>query len=96
MVPTTSITWWRFDRLWPLVAVTAVLSPVAFRIVGTEITRWHATTTFLFLQAWRPESATGRTGAAWSLSDEAFFYRLFPVLPLLASSIRTRRRCPSD
>ena len=83
--------WRRLARLWPLVAVTAVLSLIAFRIVGTDITRWHAMTTFLFLQAWRPQWATGANGAAWSLSDEAFFYLLFPLLLLLAGSVRTRR-----
>lgn len=83
--------WRRFARLWPLVAVTAVLSLIAFRIVGTEISRWNATTTFLFLQAWQPQWATGANGAAWSLSDEAFFYLLFPLLLLLAGSARSRR-----
>lgn len=76
--------WRRFARLWPLVATTAVLSLLAFRHVGTHVDTWPAATTFLFLQAWRPEWAVGANGAAWSLSDEAFFYLVFPLLLLLA------------
>jgi peptidoglycan/LPS O-acetylase OafA/YrhL len=82
--------WRRFARLWPLVAVTGVLSLLAYRFVDVEIPRWQAATTFLFLQAWRAEWAVGANGAAWSLSDEAFFYALFPLILAVAASSRMR------
>lgn len=80
--------WRRFARLWPLVAVTGVLSLAVFALIGSSIPAWQSATTFLFLQAWRPEWAVGANGAAWSLSDEAFFYLLFPALLGLAVSRR--------
>lgn len=87
----TVFLWRRFARLWPLVAVTGVLSLLAFRVVGESVERWNALTTFLFLQAWHPDWATGANPAAWSLSDEAFFYLLFPATLALASVCARRR-----
>lgn len=91
-VPTrfTVFIWRRFARLWPLVAVTGVLSLLAFRFVDVAIPRWQGATTFLFLQAWDPGWAVGANGSAWSLSDEAFFYLLFPLLLALFARARLR------
>lgn len=90
--PTRFVTfaWRRFARLWPLVAVTGVLSLLAYHVIDVEIPRWQAATTFLFLQAWQGEWAVGANGAAWSLSDEAFFYALFPLVLAAAASARIR------
>lgn len=82
--------WRRFARLWPLVAVTGVLSLVAFRHIGTPVDPWQASTTFTFLQAWQAEWVKGANAAAWSLSDEAFFYLVFPALLLVAAARRGR------
>jgi peptidoglycan/LPS O-acetylase OafA/YrhL len=82
--------WRRFARLWPLVVVTGVLSLLVFRAIGDSPGWWQAATTFLFLQAWHPDWAVGANGAAWSLSDEAFFYLAFPLL--LALAVVRRRR----
>lgn len=82
--------WRRFARLWPLVAVTGVLSLVAFSAVGVEVSGWEALSTFVFLQAWQTAWAGGANPAAWSLSCEAFFYLTFPLL--LAAALRRRWR----
>jgi peptidoglycan/LPS O-acetylase OafA/YrhL len=76
--------WRRFARLWPLVAATGILSLAVFALVGRPVPAWQAATTFLFLQAWHPDWSVGANGAAWSLSDEAFFYVLFPLVLALA------------
>lgn len=82
--------WRRFARLWPLVAVTAVLSLVAYAALGVAVSPIKALSTFLFLQAWRVDWAAGANPAAWSLSDEAFFYLLFPLLLVAATHPRAR------
>ncbi len=84
--------WWRrFSRVWPLLAVTSLLSLAAFRATGQTVSGQQAASTFIFLQAWHPDLITGSNPAAWSLSDEAFFYAGFPLL-LLASATAGRRR----
>src|SRR5690606_1539407 len=80
-----------FARLWPLVAVTGVLSLLAYAHVGKQVGLWQASTTFTFLQAWQREWVKGANAASWSLSDEAFFYLLFPLLLAVAATLRGRR-----
>jgi len=81
--------WWRrFARLWPLVAVTGLLSLLAYAAVGRVVSPEKALTTFVFLQAWHSAWVSGANPAAWSLSDEAFFYLVFP---LLLAAVRARR-----
>jgi peptidoglycan/LPS O-acetylase OafA/YrhL len=90
-IPVAVFLWRRFARLWPLVAVTGVLSLLAYALIGTPIV-WHkAASTFVFMQAWRISWAGGANPAAWSLSDEAFFYVLFPLI-LIVAATRARRR----
>jgi len=90
-IPVAVFFWRRFARLWPLVAVTGLLSLLAYAVIGTPIHWIRATTTFVFLQAWHIPWAAGANPAAWSLSDEAFFYAVFPIL-LIVAATRTRRR----
>jgi peptidoglycan/LPS O-acetylase OafA/YrhL len=46
----------------------------------------------LLLQAWFPESSiyAGGNGVTWSLSDEMFFYLLFPLAMVLLKRLRGR------
>lgn len=89
--PYATFLWRRVARIWPLVCVTGLVSWLVFELIGVDVPVSRALTTFTFLQAWRPEWAVGANGAAWSLSDEFFFYAVFPVLLALAA-VRTGRR----
>lgn len=86
----TVFVWRRFARLWPLVVVTGVLSLMAYAAVGVQVGWVKASTTFTFLQAWRLEWASGANPASWSLSDEAFFYLVFPLVLAVAAVPRLR------
>jgi peptidoglycan/LPS O-acetylase OafA/YrhL len=46
----------------------------------------------LLLQAWFPEPSiyAGGNGVTWSLSDEMFFYLLFPLAMVLLKRLRGR------
>lgn len=47
-IPVLVFFWRRFARLWPLVAVTGVISLLAYALIGTRIHGWQAATTFVF------------------------------------------------
>ncbi|MFH0175557.1 acyltransferase family protein [Streptomyces cacaoi] len=85
--------WRRFARIWPLLAVS----------VGASVTVWWALmdravslkavgATLLLVHAWFPQPVifTGGNPAAWSLSDEAWFYLTFPVLLAVLAGRRAR------
>ncbi|MFE7457998.1 acyltransferase family protein [Streptomyces sp. NPDC057554] len=90
-VPAAVFLWRRFARIWPLLAVSTVVSVAVWRALGTDFSLRGALATLALVNAWVPESSylVGGNPAAWSLSDEAWFYLLFPVLlalPLMRSS----------
>lgn len=92
--PLSLFLWRRFARLWPILAVTGLASLAVYWAIGVRPGAAAAASTFVFLQAWVPRWSVGANPAAWSLSDEAFFYLCFPLLLGLAtrSSGRTRIR----
>lgn len=85
----------RFARIWPLLLV-AVLVPLAFALTsGQDVDRANlvliAVASLLLIQAWVPGwILTGSNPVTWSLSCEAFFYALFPVLikPIARRTLR--------
>lgn len=83
--------WRRFARLWPLVAVTGFASLGAYRLIGVDVPPVKALSTFVFAQAWSPAWVSGANPAAWSLSDEAFFYLIFPTLLAIAAVSASRK-----
>ena len=75
--------WWlRFSRIWPSPALAAV------SVFAVLAQRTHAAggparaADLLLVQSWWPNAHVyfGGNGVSWSLSCEAFFYLLFPVL----------------
>ncbi|GAA2675088.1 acyltransferase family protein [Actinoplanes palleronii] len=72
--------WWRrFARVYPLHAATAVLA----LIVGGGLPPVPVVAANLTLvQAWSPDHAyyQGLNAVSWTLSCEAFFYLMFPLL----------------
>ncbi|MFF8833700.1 acyltransferase family protein [Streptomyces sp. NPDC015131] len=95
-VPTRVFLWRRFARIWPLLAATTALSVAAWAALGTEVSARAVAASLLLVNAWVPDPAVLRGGnpAAWSLSDEAWFYLIFPLLMALPAvrSARGRRR----
>lgn len=83
--------WRRFARLWPLVVVTGILSLLIYRLMGVDVPPLRALSTFTFMQAWSSSLVKGANPAAWSLSDEAFFYFTFPLVLAIAVRPRLRR-----
>ena len=83
----TRISFWfaRFARVWPLTMGCLVLTFLLIPFTTmTGHTVWPITIPLnvLLLQAWIPmsKSALSFNGVAWTLSAEAFFYLLFPLL----------------
>ncbi|MFD9782503.1 acyltransferase family protein [[Kitasatospora] papulosa] len=96
-VPPSVFFWRRFARIWPLMAASVVASVAVWRFMGTEVSLRGVVATLGLVNSWTPEHQylVGGNPAAWSLSDEAWFYLLFPLvmmLPLLRST-RGRTWC---
>lgn len=72
----------RFARIYPLHLLTFLVALMLALIAGQPIT-WDVTIcNLLLIQSWVPDSAYyfAFNGPSWSISDEAFFYLLFPFL----------------
>ncbi|RPK64893.1 O-acetyltransferase OatA [Streptomyces sp. ADI96-02] len=84
-VPVVVFLWRRFARIWPLLAVSTVASVAVWHALGTDFSLRGVAATLGLVNAWVPERPylVGGNPAAWSLSDEAWFYLLFPALPAL-------------
>ncbi|MFJ8697125.1 acyltransferase family protein [Streptomyces roseolilacinus] len=93
-VPAAVFLWRRFARIWPLLAVTTALSVAAYAALGTDVSPRAVAATLLLVNAWLPDPELLRGGnpAAWSLSDEAWFYLLFPLLVALPWARSARGR----
>ena len=70
----------RFARVWPL-HVLATGFALAVTAAAGGVLPWRPVLWSLpLLQAWAPSTVYGGNPAAWSLSAEAWFYLLLPVL----------------
>ncbi|WP_344366870.1 acyltransferase [Streptomyces gobitricini] len=93
-VPARVFLWRRFARIWPLLAATTVLSVGAWLVLGKEVSGKAVAASLLLVHAWIPDPVVLRGGnpAAWSLSDEAWFYLAFPLLMALPAVRSPRGR----
>ncbi|MET8170713.1 acyltransferase [Streptomyces sp. NPDC005329] len=91
-VSTRVFLWRRFARIWPLLAVSVGASVGAWALVDRAVSVEAVGATLLLVHAWFPQPVifTGGNPAAWSLSDEAWFYLIFPVLLALLAGRRAR------
>jgi peptidoglycan/LPS O-acetylase OafA/YrhL len=74
----------RFARIYPLYVLTWALSFVVLWQLGRATPPTTAVLCLFLVQAWSPHATTafGQNPVSWSLSDEAFFYAMFPLLVL--------------
>ncbi|MFE0732957.1 acyltransferase family protein [Streptomyces antibioticus] len=91
-VPVKVFLWRRFARIWPLLAVSVALSVGVWAAMDRAVSLKAVAATLLLVHAWFPQPVmfTGGNPAAWSLSDEAWFYLVFPALLALLAGRRAR------
>jgi len=85
----------RATKLLPNHLATWSVVLIAFIALGTHFTLAEAGTNALLLQGWVPQESVyfGMNTPSWSLSCEAFFYLMFPILwfALRAAGVRAAR-----
>ncbi|MEU3782410.1 acyltransferase [Streptomyces sp900129855] len=91
-VPARVFLWRRFARIWPMLAVSVAGSVAVWGVMDRAVSLKAVVATLLLVHAWFPQPVifTGGNPAAWSLSDEAFFYLTFPVLLALLAGRRAK------
>lgn len=91
-MPVRIFLWRRFARIWPLLAFSVAASVAVYALMDRAVSLKAVAANLLLVHAWFPEPVIFKGGnpAAWSLSDEAWFYLVFP--PLLAVLAGRRAR----
>lgn len=81
-VPKRVFYWRRWARVWPLHVAVLAGGVVLLHALGTPPTWAAVLRAMALMHAWTPDPTVVQDvfGASWSLSDEAFFYALFPLL----------------
>ena len=88
-----AVFWWRrFARIWPMLLVATLLSTAVYLAMGVDVPPRAVAAALAMVHAWSfdPVVVRGGNGATWSLSDEAFFYLLFPLVLPLVRRLRVR------
>jgi peptidoglycan/LPS O-acetylase OafA/YrhL len=84
----------RFARIYPAYATTWIIGGGIALYVGRPTNLGIALTNLFLVQAWIPSNDyfTGMNGVSWSLSCEAFFYALFPLLVVVCLRLGSWQR----
>ncbi|HEY2981597.1 MAG TPA: acyltransferase [Anaerolineales bacterium] len=80
----------RFSRIYPVYALSFLLTCLYYINIMATVKTGKVLANLFLLQAWNPVYALSFNIAAWSLSVEAFFYILFPLLVVLAARVPSR------
>lgn len=82
----------RFARVYPMHLLTALLAGAALVVAGSAAGLGAWVASLLLVQAWVPDSDVyfALNGVSWSLSCEAFFYAITPLLLALVVRRSTR------
>lgn len=93
-VPVRIFLWRRFARVWPLLAFSVAASVTVYVLMDRAVSLRAVAANLLLVHAWFPEPVIFKGGnpAAWSLSDEAWFYLVFPALLALLAGRGARAR----
>ena len=91
-VPGKVFMWRRFARIWPMMVASTVVSVAVMAVQNDAISGAAVATSLFLLHAWVPDPVYASAGnpAAWSLSDETFFYAVFPLLLAALAGRRAR------
>ena len=79
-VPARVFYWRRLVRIWPLHLLATGLAVAVTVALGAAVPLRGVLLSLPLLQAWARGTATAGNPAAWSLSAEAWFYLLLPLL----------------
>ncbi len=80
----------RFSRIYPIYILSFVLTAFFYLELMAKMKSPKIWANILLYQSWIPVYSQSFNMAAWSLSVEAFFYVLFPVLAILLTRFSTR------
>jgi peptidoglycan/LPS O-acetylase OafA/YrhL len=84
----------RFARIYPAYLTSLALAGVVLWLIGGTATRTEIVASIFMVQSWFTSHAIwpGVNAVTWSLSCEAFFYLLFPLLIVVALRASSRMR----
>lgn len=85
----------RFARIYPLhLVTTAIAVPVFYGMSKQPFDVWPFLSSIFLVQAWIPDLVPTfpGNGVSWTLSDEAFFYAVFPLLVVGLVRLTPRRQ----
>jgi peptidoglycan/LPS O-acetylase OafA/YrhL len=81
----------RFSRIYPVYIFAFILTCLYYLDIMSKVKSPKVWANLLLYQAWIPRYSQSFNMAAWSLSVEAFFYIIFPLILLWLPRVSVRR-----